>query len=45
VLADQVHGAKFPVDADALLTATTQLLGPPQRVTDVWLWPAPADGW
>ncbi|WP_326555561.1 DUF2079 domain-containing protein [Micromonospora sp. NBC_01813] len=45
VLADQVHGAKFPVDAEALLTATTELLGPPQRVVDVWLWPAPAGGW
>ncbi|MFV2095837.1 DUF2079 domain-containing protein [Micromonospora sp. LOL_014] len=45
VLADQVHGAKFPVDAEALLTATTELLGPPQRITDVWLWPAPEGGW
>ncbi|WJK43964.1 DUF2079 domain-containing protein [Solwaraspora sp. WMMA2056] len=45
VLADRVHGAKFPVDADALLTATTELLGPPQRVADVWLWPAPDGGW
>ncbi|MDG4765109.1 DUF2079 domain-containing protein [Solwaraspora sp. WMMD406] len=45
VLADQVHGAKFPVDADALLRATTQLLGPPQRVDDVWIWPVPDGGW
>ncbi|MFY1637285.1 DUF2079 domain-containing protein [Solwaraspora sp. WMMB335] len=45
VLADRVHGAKFPVDADALLAATTQLLGPPRRVVDVWLWPAPPGGW
>nr|WP_123604859.1 DUF2079 domain-containing protein [Micromonospora sp. Llam0] len=45
VLADRVHGAKFPVDAEALLTATTELLGPPQRIADVWLWPAPEGGW
>jgi len=46
VLADQVHGAKFPVSADALLRATTDLLGPPERVHDVWLWRASApDGW
>ncbi|WP_439957745.1 DUF2079 domain-containing protein [Micromonospora echinofusca] len=38
VLADRVHGAKFPVDADVLLRTTTALLGPPERVDDVWLW-------
>ncbi|GAA4700249.1 DUF2079 domain-containing protein [Phytohabitans rumicis] len=38
VLADQVHGAKFAVDQPALLRATTELLGPPVRVDDVWLW-------
>ncbi|MEV1289279.1 DUF2079 domain-containing protein [Micromonospora sp. NPDC049679] len=38
VLADRVHGAKFPVHHDALLRATTELLGPPRRVHDVWLW-------
>ncbi|BCB78975.1 hypothetical protein Pflav_053850 [Phytohabitans flavus] len=38
VLADRVHGAKFPAHPEALLRATTELLGPPQRVDDVWLW-------
>ncbi|MFC0533897.1 DUF2079 domain-containing protein [Phytohabitans kaempferiae] len=38
VLADQVHGAKFTPHPEALLRATTELLGPPQRVEDVWLW-------
>nr|WP_173071535.1 DUF2079 domain-containing protein [Phytohabitans houttuyneae] len=40
VLADRVHGAKFPAHPEALLRATTELLGPPQRVDDVWLWRA-----
>ncbi|MGN9912346.1 DUF2079 domain-containing protein [Phytohabitans sp. LJ34] len=40
VLADHVHGAKFPAHPEALLRATTELLGPPQRVEDVWLWRA-----
>ncbi|MFB9236177.1 DUF2079 domain-containing protein [Plantactinospora siamensis] len=39
VLADRIHGAKWPVQHDALLRAATELLGPPQRVADVWLWP------
>jgi hypothetical protein len=38
VLADRVHGAKFPAHPEALLRATTELLGPPERVDDVWLW-------
>lgn len=38
VLADRVHGPKFPIHHDALLQATTALLGPPERVADVWLW-------
>jgi hypothetical protein len=38
VLADRVHGAKFPIHTDALLRAATELLGPPERVADVWLW-------
>jgi hypothetical protein len=38
VLADEVSGAKWPVPRDALLRATTALLGPPTRVDDVWLW-------
>ncbi|WP_232074592.1 DUF2079 domain-containing protein [Phytohabitans suffuscus] len=40
VLADRVHGAKFPAHPEALLRATTELLGPPRRVDDVWLWRA-----
>ncbi|ASW57878.1 DUF2029 domain-containing protein [Plantactinospora sp. KBS50] len=39
VLADRIHGAKWPVRHDALLRAATGLFGPPQRVDDVWLWP------
>lgn len=42
VLADQVHGSKFPVHEEALQRATTQLLGPPERVMDVWLWRLPS---
>ncbi|WP_281904951.1 DUF2079 domain-containing protein [Phytohabitans aurantiacus] len=38
VLADRVHGAKWPAHPEALLRATTELLGPPERVDDVWLW-------
>jgi hypothetical protein len=38
VLADRVHGPKYPVRVDALLRAATDLLGPPRRVDDVWLW-------
>jgi hypothetical protein len=38
VLPDEVHGAKWPVHVDAVLAATTALLGPPRRVDDVWLW-------
>ncbi|MFK3981990.1 DUF2079 domain-containing protein [Micromonospora sp. NPDC050397] len=41
VLADRVHGAKFPVHVDALRQAATDLLGPPERVGDVWLWRVP----
>lgn len=41
VLADQVHGAKWPVHEQALLRATTRLLGQPERVHDVWLWRVP----
>ncbi|MEU7584897.1 DUF2079 domain-containing protein [Micromonospora sp. NPDC049230] len=42
VLADQVHGAKFEVDEEALLRTGTALFGEPQRVDDVWLWRIPA---
>ncbi|SCL16550.1 Predicted membrane protein [Micromonospora nigra] len=38
VLADEVHGAKWPVDEDALRRTLTLLFGEPQRVEDVWLW-------
>ncbi|MFI6269156.1 DUF2079 domain-containing protein [Micromonospora zamorensis] len=41
VLADQVHGAKFEVDEEALLRTGTALFGEPQRVDDVWLWRIP----
>ncbi|MFI9528774.1 DUF2079 domain-containing protein [Micromonospora rosaria] len=41
VLPDRVHGAKYPIDADALRRTATALLGPPQRVDDVWLWTVP----
>ncbi|WBB79916.1 DUF2079 domain-containing protein [Micromonospora sp. WMMD882] len=39
ILADEVHGAKHEIDEEALLRTATELLGPPQRVRDVWLWP------
>ncbi|WP_089157312.1 DUF2079 domain-containing protein [Micromonospora sp. NBS 11-29] len=42
VLADRVHGAKFDVDEEALRRTATALLGPPERVEDVWLWRVPA---
>jgi len=38
VLADEVHGAKFEIHEDALMQTTTALLGPPERVRDVWVW-------
>jgi len=38
VLADHIHGAKWPVDHDALLMATRQLLGPGERIDDAWVW-------
>lgn len=38
VLADEIHGTAWPVRQDALLRLMTDLLGPPQRVDDVWLW-------
>ncbi|RKN50900.1 DUF2079 domain-containing protein [Micromonospora endolithica] len=41
VLADQVHGAKWPVDEDAIRRTATALLGEPQRVDDVWVWRVP----
>ncbi|MEV4759217.1 DUF2079 domain-containing protein [Micromonospora sp. NPDC049559] len=41
VLADRVHGAKYPVHVDALRETATELLGPPERVDDVLLWRIP----
>ncbi|NES12395.1 MULTISPECIES: DUF2079 domain-containing protein [Micromonospora] len=41
VLADRVHGAKYDVDEEALRRTATALLGPPQRVDDVWIWRVP----
>ncbi|MEU0154089.1 DUF2079 domain-containing protein [Micromonospora fulviviridis] len=41
VLADRVHGAKFDVDEEALRRTATALLGPPERVEDVWVWRVP----
>ncbi|MFG1846281.1 DUF2079 domain-containing protein [Micromonospora carbonacea] len=41
VLADRVEGAKYDLDEDALRRTATALLGPPQRVNDVWLWRVP----
>ncbi len=38
VLADEVHGAKWPVDEDAVRRTLTMLFGEPERVEDVWLW-------
>ena len=41
VLADRVHGSKWPVHVDALRSTATALFGPPTRVDDVWLWQVP----
>ncbi|MGW0506521.1 DUF2079 domain-containing protein [Micromonospora sp. NPDC003241] len=38
VLPDEVHGAKWPVDEEALRRTLTLLFGEPERVEDVWLW-------
>ncbi|TCB90270.1 DUF2079 domain-containing protein [Micromonospora zingiberis] len=38
VLVDEVHGAKWAVDEEALRRTLTMLLGEPERVEDVWLW-------
>jgi hypothetical protein len=40
VLADDVQGAHWETHQPALLELMTDLLGPPQRVDDVWVWPA-----
>ncbi|MEE6260482.1 DUF2079 domain-containing protein [Plantactinospora sonchi] len=41
VLDPQMHGTKFRLHPEAVLDATTQLLGPPEKVSDVWLWRVP----
>ncbi|MFD2763337.1 DUF2079 domain-containing protein [Micromonospora eburnea] len=41
ILADRVHGAKYDIHEDAVHRTATALLGPPQRVDDVWLWKVP----
>jgi hypothetical protein len=41
VLADRIDGAKWPVHRDAVLAATTELLGPGEHITDVTLWRIP----
>nr|WP_245601581.1 DUF2079 domain-containing protein [Hamadaea tsunoensis] len=41
VLADGVQGAHWETHPAALLEVMKQLLGEPQRVDDVWVWPAP----
>jgi hypothetical protein len=38
ILPDQVSGEGWPLAYDVLRTAATDLLGPPVRVDDVWLW-------
>ncbi|MFI7023645.1 DUF2079 domain-containing protein [Micromonospora sp. NPDC049900] len=38
VLPDEVHGAKWPVDEEAVRRTLTLLFGEPERVEDVWLW-------
>lgn len=38
VLADDVQGAHWQTHQPALLDLMTKLLGPPQRVDDVWVW-------
>ena len=43
VLADRVHGAKYDVDEEALRRTATALLGPPERVEDVWVWRVPGE--
>ncbi|MEH0845790.1 DUF2079 domain-containing protein [Micromonospora sp. CPCC 205711] len=42
VLPDEVDGAKYDLDEEALRRTATALLGPPRRVDDVWLWTIPA---
>lgn len=38
VLADTVSGAQWRPHQPALMRVMTELLGPPERVDDVWLW-------
>ncbi len=41
VLADRLDGSRWRPRVPAVLRATTELLGPPERVDDVWLWRVP----
>ncbi|MCW3814231.1 DUF2079 domain-containing protein [Micromonospora sp. DR5-3] len=41
IMVDRVHGAKYDVDEEAVRRTATALLGPPQRVDDVWVWRVP----
>ncbi|GIM86281.1 hypothetical protein [Salinispora arenicola] len=41
VLPDQVHGAKWDVDEEAVRRTATELFGEPERVEDVWVWRIP----
>jgi hypothetical protein len=38
ILPDQISGAFMPAHHDTVMQVTTLLLGPPERVDDVWLW-------
>jgi hypothetical protein len=38
VLPDRISGDGWPLAYDVLKRTATQLLGPPIRVDDVWLW-------
>jgi hypothetical protein len=42
VLDDIVHGAHWTPNQPALLDTMTQLLGPPERANDVWIWRVPS---
>jgi len=42
VLADEIHGAKWPVHYDAVRRTATALFGEPERVMDVWVWRVPS---
>lgn len=41
VLADDIQGAHYVTHQPEVLDVMTKVLGPPQRVDDVWLWTVP----